>query len=167
MLLPASNGSRLQPAQHSFNLSPADPCHQIELARPGVARHDWIQPHAVAGKRHVALFQQLRHRIEAGHIQTHLVEGDRFGIDVLVVAQAVEEVGPPRLDDEGSIIAQVGGHILEAAHLVFLGQQVEQRVPQHIDQTVGARNRDTSEVADRDRHLFTTWLGAQLGDHRR
>ena len=35
--------------------------------------------------------------------------------------------------DERAVVGEVGGHVLEAAHLVVLGQQVEQRVPHYED----------------------------------
>ena len=59
------------------------------------------------------------------------------------------------------------GDVLEAAHLVVLGEQVEQRVEDDVDQPVVPATGDVGEVADRDRDRVAARLVAQPGDHRR
>src|SRR5215210_984442 len=102
-----------------------DSCHEVELGRPGVSLDDGIQAHARAGEGYVALVEHLLRRIVTKHIEPYRVDFDGLRVDVLIVTQPVEEGGRTCFDHERSVICEVGGDVLEAAHLVFLGQQIE------------------------------------------
>jgi hypothetical protein len=55
--------------------------------------------------------------------------------------------------------------VLEAAHLIILSRQIEQRVVDEKDQRVGVLDRDVREIAYRYRNPVTARFAAQLGDH--
>src|SRR5215203_3194121 len=82
------------PAVPAFHQAqPGDPRHEVEFGRPCVALDDRIQAHPRAGNGHVALVEHLLRRIVAKHIELYCVDFDGLRIDVLVVAQPVEEGG--------------------------------------------------------------------------
>src|SRR5215213_11954048 len=87
----------------------SDARHQIEFTRPGVARHDRIDAHAVAGEHHMALVEQLAYWIVPPYVEAHLVDADRLGVDVLLVTQAVEIGRHERLDDKCAVVGEMGG----------------------------------------------------------
>ena len=89
----------------------------------------------------MALVEPLRDGIVAADVEPHLVDRDRLGVDVLIVAQAMQIAGHERLDDERAVVGEVGGDVLEAAHLLVLVQQVEERVVDDVDQPVAAGAR--------------------------
>ena len=61
----------------------------------------------------MGLVELLGDRIVAGHVESDLVDSDRFGIDVLIVAQPVQERRDERLDDEDERVGPVDGNIGE------------------------------------------------------
>src|SRR5918994_3381385 len=150
-----------------FEAQPGDPRHEVEFGRPGVSLDDRVQPHARVRDGHVALVEHLLRRIVAKHIEPYRIDLDGLRIDMLVVAQPVEEGGRAGLDHERAFAGEVGGDVLEAAHLVFLGQQVEERVEDDVDKAVCSRYRHIGEVTDGDRDPVATRLVTQLRDHLR
>ena len=115
----------------------------------------------------MTLLDHLRRRVVAQQVEPHLVHFDRLCLHVLIVPQPVQEGRDIGLHHERAVARQVCSHVLKAAHLVLLGQQVEQRVEHHIDQTVPARHRYVSQVTDRHRKPIPARLRAQLLHHRR
>src|SRR5215210_8859457 len=92
---------------------PGDPCHEVELGRPGVSLDDRIQAHARARDGYVALIEHLLRRIVTKHIEPYRVDFDGLRIDMLVVTQPVEEGGRACLDHERAVSGEVGGDVLE------------------------------------------------------
>ena len=72
-----------------------------------------------------------------------------------------------RLDDEDAVVGQVLGHVVEAADLVVLGEQVEEGVEHDVDQPVATGDGDRGEVTDGDIELVAAGLGPEAVDHRR
>ena len=70
----------------------------------------------------------------------------------------MQEARDEGFDDERPVVGEVRGHVLEAPHLIVLGQQIEQRVEHDEDQPVPVGHIDVGEVADRDRDLVATGL---------
>ena len=100
-------------------------------------------------------------------VEAHRVDADALGVDVLTRTQVLHEVErAAAFDDERAVVGEVRGDVLEAADLIVLGQQVEERVEHDIDQAVGARHSDIGEVADRDVDLIASRLRPKLRDHR-
>jgi hypothetical protein len=115
----------------------------------------------------MGLFQQLLHRIEAGHIETNPINLYGFCIHILVVSQAIKLRRRPTLDDKQSTFLQAIGDIHKAAHLFLLSQQIEQGIEDHVDQTVRPRQGDIREIARDHRDTFAARFAAELRDHRR
>ena len=92
MVLLDVNGSRLQLAQRSLNRSPA-----IRAMRSSSLGHAyrWATGNrrTPSPERHMALIDVLPHGIVAQYIESDLIDFYRFGIYVLIVAQAVKETG--------------------------------------------------------------------------
>ena len=65
------------------------------------------------------------------------------------------------------LVAEVRGHVLEAADLVVLRQQVEERVEHDVDQPVRAGDADVGEVAHGHVDRVAARLRPQPRDHRR
>jgi hypothetical protein len=59
------------------------------------------------------------------------------------------------------------GDVREAAHLLVLGEQVEQRVEDQVDERVAALDRNVREVADRDGEGVPARLRPEPVHHRR
>src|SRR5215216_1117108 len=115
----------------------------------------------------MALVEQLAYWIVPPYVEAHLIDADRLGVDVLLVTQAVEIGRHERLDDKCAVVGEMGGYVLETAHLVVLRQEVEQRVEHDVDQAVAVRDRHVGEVTDGHRNLVTARLGPESGDHGR
>ena len=84
-------GSLDQPPVAVVEAEAGDPGHEVELGGPGVALHDRVEPDAGLRDRDVVLLEDLGRRIDAQQVEAHLVDPDRLGLDVLVVAHADED----------------------------------------------------------------------------
>src|SRR5262245_47787198 len=98
-------------------------------------------------------------------IQPDVVSGDSVDLDMLVTVEAAE-VGDECLDDEEAAIRQVPGDVLEAAHLVPLRLQGEERVEDDVDEPKVAVDGNVREVADFDGDLLAAGLRAKTRNHR-
>ena len=115
----------------------------------------------------MALADHLRRRVVAQQVQPHGIHFDGLGLHILLILQPMQKGRCVRLDHEPAVGGEMGGDLLEAAHLFVLGQQVEEGVEHDVDQPVDARNGHCGKVADRDRKLVAARPSAQLVDHRR
>src|SRR5215208_3759628 len=70
-----------------------------------------------------------------------------------------------RFDYECTPLAQVPSCVLEAAHLLFLGEQGEEGVEDYVYQREPLLQADLREVGDAHGDLPTTGFGTQLVDH--
>jgi hypothetical protein len=114
----------------------------------------------------VALVEQLAHGIVPPHVEAHFIDVDRLGVHILLVPQAIEIGRHECLDNKRAIVGEMGRDVLETAHLVVLGEEIEQGVEHDVDQVVAVRDRHVGEVTDGDRNLVAARLGAESGDHR-
>ena len=57
---------------------------------------------------HMALIDVLPHGIVAQYIESDLIDFYRFGVYVLIVAQAVKETGHSGLYDERALLGEMG-----------------------------------------------------------
>ena len=71
-------------------------------------------------QRDVALFERWATGSWRATSSHTLSTRDRFGVDVLVVAQAMEVRRRERLDHEHAVVREVRGDVLEAANLALL-----------------------------------------------
>lgn len=60
----------------------------------------------------------------------------------------MELIQPRSLDDEHAVAGQVLGHVAEAAHLLRLGQQREERIEHEVHQPEAPVDGDVGEVAE-------------------
>ena len=164
--LSAVNGSALPPAPPGLQPEAGEPRHQVELAGPRVAQHHRVQLDAGRGQPDVVLDQPLADRIVLGDVEPHLVDPDLLGVDVLVVAQAVQVTGRERLDHEHAVVGQVLRHVAEAAHLRLLVGKVVERVEHDVGQAVAPARRDLGHVAQRDTDAVAARLLAEACRHR-
>jgi hypothetical protein len=165
---PAVGGERFTgpPAPTFAQAKAGEARHQVELTRPRVATDDRIHGDATRRERHVALVECLSNWIVPTNIEPNPVDGERLGVDVLVVAQPVEVARHERLDDEAALRCEMRGDVLETTDLIVLRQQVEQRVEHEIHERILAGHPDIGEVADRHRELVAARLRPQSVDHR-
>lgn len=89
----------------------------------------------------VALVEPLRDRVVAPNVEPDAVDTNMLDVYILVVAKAGQIARDERFHDEEPVVSEVAGHVLEAADLALLGQEVEQRVEHYEDQPVGALDR--------------------------
>jgi hypothetical protein len=98
-------------------------------------------------------------------VEPDLIDGDVFGVDVLIVAHTHQEARNEGFDDEHAVIGQVGRHVLERANLVVLGEQVEERVVDDEDHPVGPVDRNVGEVAHRHGDVLAARLVSEPRHH--
>lgn len=68
----------------------------------------------------MTFLEPLRHGVVATHIEPNLIDGDGFGLHVLIVAQAGEKSRHKGFHHKRPILSEMGGDVLETAHLVVL-----------------------------------------------